>query len=290
MKSYNMCTGSTISGLEGKYTIPSFRHLPNKVVKEIFRQIPDQSTLLDARLVCVHWNLLIENTSELMKKITFPIWHIKPFLDLDIVKRKKVKSIKFMNPLRLYPGYDREKFIDLITDTIEKVEFAYVDPSLPYQAELFKLVLENCGRLEELTLSYATRRRLNSLETILQSNIPTIKIAAVNILCVISLYVGNYKEEDVAGLADLLLQLPNLKEIKISGLRRTEKAEIICGILAGLCEYIKNYDTKLHLKVSSSIHAHAYVKNILHILLTSVIYYIAEDNIRSGRNPRFRLL
>lgn len=39
-------------------------------MKEILNQIADQPTLLECRLICVEWNQLIKDTSELMKKIS----------------------------------------------------------------------------------------------------------------------------------------------------------------------------------------------------------------------------
>lgn len=77
----------------------------------------------------------------------------------------------------------------------------------------------------------------------------TINIAAANMLSIISINVCYYDTEDAAGLSIFLLKLQNLQEINIDGWC-LPLAYVV--IITGLCEYIKNYDSKLHLKVSQS--------------------------------------
>lgn len=150
-----MFPGSFLFDQTANSKMVSVSRLPYVVIKEIMKKMSDQPALLQCRLICVEWNQAIDDTSDVMKKITFPVRHPEPFLDLGIVKRKKVKSIKFMNTFQLQSEC-ANKFIDLISDTI-KVDFAFEDSDLLYQRELFELVLAKCGRLQELVISYRTQ-------------------------------------------------------------------------------------------------------------------------------------
>lgn len=104
---------------------PNSNILPDIVIKHILTNISDQLnlvyTLLNCREVCVKWNQIIENTAELMFKIPFVIWHPKPFFDLPIVQRQKVRSIVIKNPLSL--EY-LPRFTDLF-NVLESVKFDF---------------------------------------------------------------------------------------------------------------------------------------------------------------------
>lgn len=43
----------------------------------------------------------------------------------------------------------------LISETIEKFEYAFENPKLPYQCQVFELILEKCGKLQELVINCA---------------------------------------------------------------------------------------------------------------------------------------
>lgn len=52
----------------------------------------DQEILLTCRLISMEWNEIIENTSDIVRNITFPVWHPKPLLDLLTVKKKRLNK------------------------------------------------------------------------------------------------------------------------------------------------------------------------------------------------------
>lgn len=137
-------------------------HLPDIVVQEILKKFPNwrsetestTKTMLICRLVCMQWNAIIEDTTELMKKITLPVWDPVSFLKLPLVQKGKIKSIIFRNSFPI--NKDASKLIEVISNIVERVEFAFKDPSAKeQQRELFVLILQKCNRIRELIIGNA---------------------------------------------------------------------------------------------------------------------------------------
>lgn len=232
-------------------TIPIFSILPNVAVKEILKLIQDQHTLLNCRVVCVEWNHIIQGTSELIKNIIFPVWHLKPFLDLQIVKNGKMRSISFKDSFRLDPTYINS-FINAISNTVEKVVFEFQNVSLENRSELFILILEHRANLQELNV--IERYSFNDDEEspglfvntgAAASAINT--IAAINNICIFSVSKCDFTEEPV-GLMELLCKLPELKQIRIDCGDMSRESFI--RITEGLNRYLGIYENVLHLNVS----------------------------------------
>lgn len=160
-----------------------------KILLKIAAAEESESTtsLLNFRLVCKDWNEIIENTSELIKKLTFVVNEPKLFLDLAIVKRRKVKSIKLINS---WPGLELEtmkKFFDAISNSIEIVHFSYLDfyKNSEEICEIFKDILGKCNKLKELIVDVNLPdgiqrgrlfRRTHDIEITAANNIETIAV------------------------------------------------------------------------------------------------------------------
>lgn len=94
-----------------------------------------------------------------MKKFTFSIRNLEEFVNLDIVKQRKIKSTSFNKPLQQQKFFLEESnpnlksFIDVISNyTLEKVLFKLV-ANLSQQYELLKLVLAKCNNLQEIVVN-----------------------------------------------------------------------------------------------------------------------------------------
>lgn len=232
----------------------SFALLPDLALKKILKLI-DCHQLLNCRLICSHWNLIIEDSAELIRSIRFPIWHVKPFLELPIVKKGKLRSILLRNTSPLEPEY-KSQFIEAIerNSNIEDICFMFDIGSLPdqqRQPELLKLVLENCGNLREL--SFMTNRDdsidyQESLHFFRESTISQAQIRAANKIAHISVCVSEFQQSDANGLIELLMKLPKLKVIKLYGSRDFEQPYFT--ILRGVCRYLNQYGATSNLKVS----------------------------------------
>lgn len=77
--------------------------------------------------------------------------------------------------------------------------------------------------------------------------------------------VNGFMMEVANGLAEMLLKLPKLKEIELIGY--SGSVYYCSTILTGICEYIKNYESALQLKVSLCV----FVNGQLYKL---IMYYI----------------
>lgn len=246
----------------------NFGFLPDVAVREVLKNIPsntkfDQEILLNSRLVCVQWNEIIKSTSQLMMKIAFPIRDVFKFLDLEIVKDGKVKSIIFKNVLPLKSEF-LDSFIEAISNTVEKVQFTFQDDSERVeQIEFFQLILAKCTNIQELIVG-ENPEPFGVEESDSESNVEWFRdpnglfrgftaatqISARNKITKISVDINGAQcsEKEVTGLSNLLLQLPNLKEIEIFGVYDSWD-EI--SVFSGLYEYLKKFGTTLKLKVSS---------------------------------------
>lgn len=247
--------------------------LPEVVLKEILKNVSDQETMLECRLACAQWNNIILDTSELSRKITFPVWHPKPFMDLDIVKKGKCKSIclKFL-PL---DHVDTNIFMDVISNTVEKVSFDLQNPSQQDQNFLFKLILRRCTCLQELEVKNsdnkifrsisiaAGRNQHDSSDSDSESDLDfpniTIEVASAMKLKILTVNVQQFTKCDSDGLSRFLLKLPNLEEINLITNRQYDFGrpdEVSEKIVIGVYEYLKKFGKSLKLKVSFSLLFH----------------------------------
>lgn len=186
-----------------------------------------------------------------MRNITFPIWHPKPFLDLPIVQRGKVRSICFKNCTVLETDEITQRFFEAIQCSVEKVQFTFevLENSLLHN-QLFKLVLEKCTRLQELIVQINIKnyQLVNFHHGVFRGINPSTNVAAGNKIKVLSVDMNGVGEEDAKGLAELLLKLPRLREISFAG-----TGWGYAKVFKGLCDYLKKYDKAMHLKVRISL-------------------------------------
>lgn len=212
--------------------------LPELVIKEILKNVSDQETMMQCRLVCKQWNNMIVDNSELMRKITFPVWsNLTKFLNLDIVKKRKVRSICFKDSLVQH--FKIDEFMDAIKDTVEKVVFDLEETarSAEDQRDLFLTIIKECTCLQEIKIEFSVMGN-NMLGLI---NTKT-KMASAMQLKIITVDLFEIDIASAKGFSKLLLKLPNLEEINLYGY-----ADII--ILNGIAEYLKKFKKTLKLKV-----------------------------------------
>lgn len=196
--------------------------------KKLYQYQPntDQLTMLNCRLACKQWNNIIENTSELIKRITFTIQNLEEFLSWRIVKEKKVKSIKTTNCWwpDWKPKIAKEFFDFLINSGIEKIHFNFViNGYRDFEFELVKSILNNCTKLQELIVNEFVvidkNIGLSGRPAMLFSRFSTntFKIAAAFRIHTLVYNKIVIEANDAAGLMLMISKLPQLKEIKLIG-------------------------------------------------------------------------
>lgn len=235
-----------ISGLCSNYLLEDERNsqLPDVAVRKIFQYITyPRSTILACRLVCTQWNRVIENTCALMRRITFPIWHPKQFLELESVKTGKVRSISFPNCSPLEQKYTSD-FTNAISNTnlIEEVSFAFEDSNSQQQSELFVLILEKCRHLEKLGIDTRHSCFFRDFKGLEFNFASANQIKNVCISC-----LSEFTLEDGEGFTKLILQLPKLEKLTLDGSCNFSAQNKT--YLDGICEYLAKYDKVLQLKV-----------------------------------------
>lgn len=233
-------------------------YLPEVALKEILKNVSDQATMLECRLVCTQWNNLIVDTSELIRKITFPVWHPRPFLDLDLVKQRKVKSIclKF---LPVDYGWADDFFFAISNMTIEKVSFELEERSEYNERRLLQRILERCTCLQELEVNYSINKLFRSISSSSSTSSsddsePATRDDKANNamkLKIISVDIDGFEEADARGLSNFLLSYPNLEEINFLGDRiYGVETPVFYMLLAGICKYLQKFGKTLKLKVN----------------------------------------
>lgn len=219
---------------------------PEHVLKMLLTNVADMEGMLICRHVCMEWQQVIEDTPQLMRKIIFPVWHPKPFLDLEVVRRKKVRAISFKNALDLKCKYI-EAFAAYISNNVEEVHLDF-DTQLVnvYQSHLFKFVLEKCKKLEVLKFKskyyeeYVLQKMFNKIE-------PEIVIPCQQKLRCFVMNATKFTFENARQLSSLLARFPFLEEINAEGCL---VADATLQLLIGIQNYIKKYASSLKLKVS----------------------------------------
>lgn len=78
----------------GSYSDSESLVLPEIIIREILTQLlHHHKSLLNSRLVCTQWNQVIENISEIMKKLTFTITDLQEFLNLPIAMKERLNQL-----------------------------------------------------------------------------------------------------------------------------------------------------------------------------------------------------
>lgn len=235
-----------------KFIKSNLPYLPDVVVKLMLSYLPDWPTsqeILNSRLVCVQWNQLIEDTSKLMKKITIPIWHPKPFLDLPIIKTGKAKSINFKDSFPF--KYLGEIINHRIGCTIEKVQFAFEEPyAIDSQQEIFVTILRYFTNIRELIIgdSHTAPQRFLAKPlpaTLLYSG--GLLWNAASTIKHVKVYMNSFGLGEANGLVQILLLLPKLEKITLVCIN--SYGEYFSTILTGLSNYMEMHQSNLYLKV-----------------------------------------
>lgn len=192
-----------------------------------------------------------------MKKIKFPIRHPKPFLDLEIVKNGKVKWVSFRIPLQESDEHEyTQQLLDLLSTTVEKVEFAYegvgspitslVRAELKKQLDFFKLILERFTNVQELNFKICSKdwfldgKRPAPMPMPAQTSIPALnKITRISVE-----HKDVFSDPHVVVLFTMLMtNVPNLEELQLIG--KCASSDAYIRIIKALSAYMKKYPGQL---------------------------------------------
>lgn len=202
----------------------------------------NQISLLSYRLVCRQWNEVIENTGELMRSAMFLVHDIAQFLKLMIVKKGKVRSVRFENSLNLGLR-NMSKFIDAVVNVQTVILFG----NMAQHEQLLRIILETCTNLQVFKIEIED---LTSDDVNVLKNLPNYRLAATKHISHLSF---NFKScsvliyEDMnIGIAKFFLRLPYLQGIYLYGGWCNGPNSTIVD---GLSSYMEKYGESLQLKV-----------------------------------------
>lgn len=118
------------------------------------------------------------------------------------------------------------------------------------QIQLFILLLEKCSRLKEFTVWNEPNPTIGLKRTqkLFHRFSENLEIAAAKDINLISIDISAFVKEEVYGFKQFISRLPNLKEIKLTGV--WESAVAYLQVISVFCEIFKTFEATLQIQIN----------------------------------------